>query len=93
LIDVGETEPDFPSLRVSVEPERRDKERLRGVSTGLALDGETFPRSDEVDMIPKAGTLAEASIREAEETEGAFPKILRAEETGDLVSDLYEALC
>jgi len=92
LIDEGEIEPALPSLRVSVDTDRRDAARLRTVSTMLALVGETFPKLGEIDMTSKAGAVAAAHVREIEVMDGALPKILCAEETGDPVSDLYEAL-
>lgn len=43
-------------------------------------------------MTPEVGSVAVACAQEVEMMDGAFPKILLAEETGDPVSDLYEAL-
>jgi hypothetical protein len=44
-------------------------------------------------MAPTAGTMAGARVHEmAEVMDAAFPKILRAEDTGEPVSDLYVAL-
>jgi len=96
LIDEGENEPTpaLPSLRVSVEPDRIDEARPRAVSTRLSLVGETLPKLAECDIAPKADTVPAVRVREiAEVMDAAFPKILRAEETGDPVSDLNEALC
>jgi len=42
-------------------------------------------------MAPNIGLVTAAGFREIDAMDGAFPKILRAEETGDTVSDLYEA--
>jgi hypothetical protein len=78
---------------VFVEPDRRDEARLRTVSTRLALVGEPFSKLNEVvDMAPNIGPVTAAGFREMDAVDGAFPKILRAEETGDTVSDLYDAL-
>ena len=74
-----------------VESDRRDEARLRTVSTRLAL-GEPFSKLNEVDVAPNIGAVTAVGLREIEAMDGAFPKILRAEETGDTVSDLYEAL-
>jgi hypothetical protein len=93
LIDEGETEPISSSLRVSVEPDRMDEARPRAISTRLSLAGETFRKLTEGDMVPTAGTMAGARVHEiAEVMDAAFPKILRAEDTGEPVSDLYVAL-
>jgi hypothetical protein len=69
-----------------------DEARLRTVSTRLALVGEPFSKLNEVDMGPNIGPVIAAGFREIDAMDGAFPNILRAEETGDTVSDLYEAL-
>ena len=56
----------------------------------------TFPKLAEgdSDIAPKADTVLAVRVREmAEVMDAAFPKMLRAEETGDPVSDLNEALC
>lgn len=59
----------------------------------LALVGEPFSKPlNEVDIAPNIGAVTAAGFREIEEMDGAFPNMLRAEETGDTVSDLYEAL-
>ena len=79
-------------LLVSVEPDRGDEARLRTVSMRLALVGEPFPKPNEVDIAPNIGAVTAPGVREREEMDGAFPNMLRAEETGDTVSDLYEAL-
>jgi hypothetical protein len=94
LTDAGEIEPASWSipLLVSVEPDRGDEPRLRTVFTRLALVGEPFSKLNEVDIAPNVGAVTAAEFHEIEATDGAFPKILRAEETGDAVPDLYEAL-
>lgn len=92
MIDEGEIEPEILSLRVSLDTARRDEARLRIVSTMLALVGETFPKLGGGDMTSEAGAVTAAHVREIEVMDGALPKILCAEETGDTVSDLYEAL-
>lgn len=56
--------------------------------------GEAFLKLAEGDTALKAGTGAATRVHEIAEVMGtAFSKMLRAEETGDPVSDLYEALC
>jgi len=55
------------------------------------LVGEPFSKPNEVDIAPNIGPVPAAVFREIDAMDGAFPKILRAEETGDTVSDLYEA--
>jgi hypothetical protein len=62
------------------------------VSTRLALVGEPFSKLNEADVAPNIGAVTAAVFREIEAMDDAFPKILRAEDTGDPVSDLYEAL-
>jgi len=91
LIDEGETEPGLPLVRVSVEVDRKGEARRRAVRTGLSLVGETFPRLIAVGMASNVDRVAAACDRDAEMIDGALPKILCAEETGDPVSDLYEA--
>jgi hypothetical protein len=94
FIDEGENEPVLPSLRVSVELDRTDEARPRAVSTRLSSARETLPKLVKGGIAPTAGTVPAARVREiAEVMDAAFPKILRAEETGDPVSDLNEALC
>ena len=77
---------------MSVEPDRGDEPRLRTVFTRLALAREPFSKLNEVDVAPNIGAVMAAGFHEIEAMDGAFPKILRAEETGDAVPDLYEAL-
>jgi hypothetical protein len=43
-------------------------------------------------MTSNVGGVAAACDRAADVVDGALPNILRAEETGDAVSDLYGAL-
>lgn len=75
-----------------VERDRRDEARLRTVSARLGLVVEPFSKLNEVDNASNIGAVTAAGFREIEAMDGAFPKILSAEETGDTVSDLYEAL-
>ena len=56
------------------------------------MAGEPFSKLNEVDIVPNVGAVTAAEFHEIEATDGAFPKILRADETGDTVPDLYEAL-
>jgi hypothetical protein len=88
LIDEGEIEP----VLSPVEIDRRDEARLRTISTRLSFIGETFPRPAEASGPPKVSGAGAACAGEVEATDGALSKILRAEEAGDPVSDLYEAL-
>jgi hypothetical protein len=68
--------------------DRRDEAWLRGVPTGLPLVEET---TEELRMISEDGIVVATSFP-GEEMDRALSKILRAEETGDSVSDLYGAL-
>ena len=52
------------------------------------MPGKAFPRPVTVGVASNSDTAAAACGREVEVTDGALPKILRAEETGDAVSDL-----
>lgn len=56
------------------------------------MAGKAFPRPIAVGVASNIDTAATDCGREVEVTDGALPKILRAEETGDAVSDLYDAL-
>jgi hypothetical protein len=56
------------------------------------LAGETFPKPFAVDIASKVDVDVLASGREADAMDDALLKILCAEETGDAVSDLYDAL-
>jgi len=87
LIDEGEIEP----VLSPVEIDRRDEARLRAISTKLSFVGETSPRPAEASSPLKVSGAGEACAGEVEATDGALSKILRAEEAGDPVSDLYEA--
>jgi len=91
LIDEGEIEPVMSPVRLSVEIDRRDEARLRAFSTRLSFIGETFPRLAEASSPPKVSDAGAACAGEVEAMDGALSKILRAEEAGDPVSDLYEA--
>jgi hypothetical protein len=92
LIDEGETGPGLPLVRVSVELDRKGEAWRRAVWTGLSSTGETFPKPFVVGTTSDVGGETAACDHEAEVMDGALPKILRAEETGDAVSDLYGAL-
>jgi hypothetical protein len=92
LIDEGETEPGLTLVRVSVELDRKGEARRRAVRIGLSLAGEAFPKPIAVGMTLNIDGVAAACGREVEVMDGALPKILRAEETGEPVSDLYDAL-
>jgi len=72
-------------VRVLVGVDRTDDARLRVVSTLSSLVEEIPPRPTEVGPTPKAGNAAG-------DVEVMVPKILRAEETGDSVSDLCAAI-
>jgi hypothetical protein len=61
--------------------DRKGEVRPRAVWTGLPLAGEIFTKSFAVGITSKADVI-----------DNALPKILCAEETGDGVSDLYDAL-
>lgn len=56
------------------------------------MAGETFPRPFAVDITSKVDINVVAGGREVDVMDDALPKILGAEETGDAVSDLYDAL-
>jgi hypothetical protein len=92
LIDEGETEPGLTLVRVSVELDRKGEKWPRAVRIGLSLAGETFLKPMAVGMTSNVGGVAAVCGREVEVMDGALPKILCAEETGDPVSDLYGAL-
>jgi hypothetical protein len=91
LIDEGETEQGV-LLVVSVVLDRKGEARPRAVRSGLSLAGETFPKPLAVGITSKVEVDVLASGREMEVMDDALPKILCAEETGDAVSDLYDAL-
>jgi hypothetical protein len=88
LIDEGEIEP----VLSPVEIDRRDEARVREMSTKPSFIGEIFPRPAEASGPPTVSSAGAACAGEVDETDGALSKILRAEEAGDPVSDLYEAL-
>jgi hypothetical protein len=92
LIDEGETEPGLTLVRVSVELDRKGEKWSWAVWIGLFLAGETFSRPMAVGMTSNVDGVEAACGREVEVMDGALPKILCAEETGDPVSDLYDAL-
>ncbi len=92
MIDEGETERGVSLVRVSVEFDRKDEARRRAFRTGLSLAGETFPNPFAVAVTSKVDDDVLASGREVDVMDGALPKILCTEETGDAVSDLYDAL-
>jgi hypothetical protein len=71
-----------PGIRGTVLKDRIDEARLRTVPTTLSLVEEI---TEEVRMVSEDGTVASTSFPSIEVV---FPKILRAEETGDPVSDL-----
>jgi hypothetical protein len=56
------------------------------------LAGETFPKLFAVCITSNVVIDVLASGRELDVMDDALPKILCAEETGDAVSDLYDAL-
>ena len=93
MIDEGETERGVPLAQESVVLDRKDEERPRAVRTGLSLAGEKFPKLFAVGITLKVDVDMLASGREMDVMDDALPKILCAEETGDAVSDLYDALC
>jgi hypothetical protein len=90
LIDEGETERGVPLVQVSVALDRKGEARPRAVRIGLSLAGETFPKP--FGTTSKVDVDVLASGREVDVMDDALPKILCAEETGDAVSDLYDAL-
>lgn len=57
------------------------------------MPGDTFPKPFAVDITSKVDVNVVAGGREIDVMDDALPKILGApEETGDAVSDLYDAL-
>jgi hypothetical protein len=92
LIDEGETERGVPLVQVSGVFDRKGEARPRAVRTELSLAGETFPKLFAIGITSKVDVDVLASGREADVMDDALPKILCAEETGDAVSDLYDAL-
>lgn len=91
MIDEGETERGVPLVQVSVVPDKKGEARPRAVRTGLSLAGETFPKPFMVGITSKVDVDVLTNGREADVMDDALPKILCAEETGDAVSDLYDA--
>ena len=93
MIEEGETERGVPLVQISVVLDQKGEARPRAVRTGLPLAGETFPKPFTVGITSKVDTDVLAGGHGVEVLDGALPKILCAEETGDAVSDLYDALC
>jgi len=91
LIDEGEKERGVALVQVSVALDRKGEARPRAVPTGLSLAGETFPKPFVVGITSKVDVDVVAGGREVVVMDDALPKILGAEETGDVVSDLYDA--
>lgn len=92
MIDEGETGPALPLVRVSVELDRKGEAWRRAVWSQLSSIGGTFSKAVVVGITSNVGGEAAACDRAADVVDGALPNILRAEETGDAVSDLYGAL-
>ena len=80
-------------VQVLVGLDRKGEVRPRAVRTKLSLAGETFPKPFAVGITSKVDVDVLARGREVDVMDDALPKILCAEETGDAVSDLYDALC
>lgn len=91
MIDVGETERGVPLVQVSVVLDRKGEARPRAVWIGLSLAGKTFPKLFAPGIISNVDVDVLPSGRE-DVMGDALPKILCAEETGDAVWDLYDAL-
>lgn len=92
MIDAGETGSGLPLVRVSVELDRKGEAWRRAIWSRLSSIGGTFPKTIAVGITSNVGGVAAACDRAADVVDGALPNILRAEETGDAVSDLYGAL-
>ena len=93
MIDEGETERGASLVQVSVALNRKGEGRPGAVRAGLSLAEETFQKPFAVGITSEVDADVVASGREVDDVmDGALPKILCAEETGDAVSDLYDAL-